>query len=109
MEKEKKKPTKIEHLPTWDRKVLSVIRPGKSNAIKVKGIISLIGGTDVSIRQAVHELIVKHRYKIVGCADGFYIPTNKKELGEGVRNLAGRITTMSQRLDILMEVDDSDG
>lgn len=103
MEKEVKK----EQLPDWHRKVLSVIRPGKSNAITVKSIISLVGGTDTSIRKTISDLVIKYNYKIAGSNDascpGFYIIQNEEERQEAISNLVGRINQMAIRINALRD------
>lgn len=89
-------------LPSWHRKVLSVIRYGKSNAITVKEIMALIGGSDQEIRKTVQELIVKYGC-LVGTSNerdnqGFYVIETEEERKAAIKNLRGRMKHLHRRV-----------
>lgn len=99
------KRTKIEDLPLWERQVLSLIRHGKANSITVNEIISIIGGTDQSIRGTIRRLIEKHGY-LIGSSNkktnpGFYFPTSEEEKKEAVEKMTHRADDVYKRARIM--------
>lgn len=88
-----------------ENKILSLIRHGKENAITVKEIISLIGGTDEEIRAIVRRLIEKHGY-LVGSSNGigrsgYYRPETIEEKAEAVIKLEKRAAEILKRANIM--------
>ncbi|MGM2821367.1 hypothetical protein [Bacillus cereus group sp. Bce001] len=99
------KRTKIEDLPLWERQVLSLIRHGKANSITVKEIITIIGGTDQSVRGTIRRLIEKHGY-LIGSSNtkdtpGFYFPTSEEEKKEAVEKMLHRADDVYKRANIM--------
>ncbi|HDR6313047.1 TPA: hypothetical protein QCU60_005074 [Bacillus cereus] len=99
------KRTKIEDLPLWERQVLSLIRHGKANSITVNEIISIIGGTDQSIRGTIRKLIEKHGY-LIGSSNnratpGFYFPETQEEKKEAVEKMLHRADDVYKRARVM--------
>ncbi|MDA2627001.1 hypothetical protein PDQ36_27880 [Bacillus cereus] len=88
-----------------ENEILLLIRYGKENAITVKEIISMIGGTDEEIRAAVRRLIEKHEY-LIGSSNrigssGYYRPKTNEEKEEAVNKLEKRAAEILKRANIM--------
>jgi len=88
-----------------ENQILSLIRQGKKNAITVKDIIAVIGGTDEDVRAAVRRLIEKHGY-LIGSSNrigrsGYYLPETEEEKEEAVSKLEKRASEIFKRANIM--------
>ncbi|PEW14646.1 hypothetical protein CN440_03170 [Bacillus cereus] len=88
-----------------ENKILSLIGQGKENAITVKEIISVIGGSDEEIRTIVRRLIEKHGY-LIGSSNhigrsGYYHPKTNEEKEEAVSKLEKRAAEILKRAKIM--------
>ncbi|MGD6862636.1 MULTISPECIES: hypothetical protein [Bacillus cereus group] len=99
---------KLNILTEREHKVLSLIVYGKGNAITVKGIIAVIGGTDEEIRAIVRRLIEKHGY-LIGSSNcigksGYYRPETEEEKKEAVSKLEKRAAEILKRANIMRKL-----
>jgi hypothetical protein len=84
-----------------ERRVLSHICEGRSNAISVSRLVNLCGTSDVQIRQTVKHLVEDHGCLIVsatGAPAGFYFPADRQEFKKGVAQYVHRIASLARRV-----------
>lgn len=92
-------------LPESYKMILSLIGQGKENARTVGYISKTIGLSDVAVREAISEMVVKYKIGIgtsnTRGSSGYYFITNESEQQETARNLRSRGTKILKRANII--------
>src|SRR4030067_665168 len=80
-------------LESEERRIISLLAEGKENARGVHWLGSMVGLSDVKLREIVRHLIDEHGYCIgsrTGEPAGYYIITEPEEIDEVYRSLRHR-------------------
>ena len=91
---------RVELLPE-ERRVLELIRTGRSNARQARDIAELVGMGEVTTRRIIKHLIEHHNVLIVSSTTkpaGYYYPLNAQEQRAGAMQLINRLRSIRARL-----------
>ena len=84
-----------------ERRIMALIRAGRSNARQAREISELTGLRDVEVRALIAHLINIHKVLIVSATSkpaGYYFPVNEDESDAGAEQLVHRIRALAIRL-----------
>ena len=76
-----------------EERIISLLKEGKENARGVHWLASMVGVSDVKLRELVRHLIDEHGYCIgsrTGEPAGYYLITEESEINEVYRSLRHR-------------------
>ncbi|MCL5236337.1 MAG: hypothetical protein M1353_00620 [Nitrospirae bacterium] len=84
-----------------ERRIKSLIKKGRENAVSVKSLMAITGLSNVKVRDTVRHLINEHNVLICSATTppaGYYFPVSMEEKDSGTKQIESRIIELARRL-----------